>query len=94
MRKGPFILVFALAWGTFGCNASLPDPGSPAAQLYRQRCSSCHRLYAPSILTAEMWKVIVARMEQQMRQAGSPPLSADESRMILDYLQKHSSNAS
>jgi diheme cytochrome c len=94
MRKGPFISVFILAWGAFGCNASLPDPESPAAQLYRQRCSSCHRLYAPSIVTAEMWKVIVARMEQQMRQAGRPPLSADESRMILDYLQKHSSKAS
>ena len=77
-----------------GCNASLPDPESPAAQLYRQRCSPCHRLYAPSLLTAEMWQVIVARMEQQMRRAGSPPLSAEESRMILEYLQKHSSSAS
>lgn len=89
---GGGILLFVLALGTLGCNASLPEPESPAAQLYKQRCSGCHRLYAPSILTAEMWQVIVARMEQQIQRSGRPPLSADEKRMLLDYLQKHSSN--
>ena len=94
MRLGPFLLVFVLALGTLSCNASLPEPESPEAQLYRKRCSACHRVYAPSILTAEMWKVIVARMEQEIRRSGRPPLSADERQMILDYLQKHSSSAS
>lgn len=94
MRVGSFILVLILALATLGCNASLPEPESPEAQLYHKRCSACHRVYAPSILTAEMWKVIVARMEQEIQRSGRPPLPADERQMILDYLQKHSSSAS
>jgi len=94
MRAGLFLLAFVPVLGTLGCNASLPEPESPAAQLYRQRCSACHRVYAPSLLTAEMWNVVVARMEQEIRRSGRPPLSADERQRILDYLQKHSSSAS
>ena len=37
-----------------GCNASLPEPESERAQLYTQRCSGCHRLYHPGLLTTEM----------------------------------------
>jgi len=88
------VLALILGVGGSGCNASLPEPESSAAQLYKQRCSACHRVYAPSLLTAEMWNVMVARMEQEMRRSGGPPLSTDDRRQILDYLQKHSSNAS
>jgi hypothetical protein len=94
MRGGCVVLLLVLALGALGCNASLPEPESPAAQLYQKRCSVCHRLYAPSILTIEMWQVMVARMEQELQWSRQPPLSADERQMILDYLQKHSSNAS
>ncbi|MGH7966334.1 MAG: hypothetical protein ACRERD_31665 [Candidatus Binatia bacterium] len=75
--------------GMCGCNASLPEPESPAAQAYQQRCSGCHRLYAPQVLTAEMWTAMVARMEQEFRRRGLPPLAAEERQTILDYLQKH-----
>ena len=94
MRRVYFVLSLVLALGALGCNASLPEPESSAAQLYQKRCSRCHRVYAPSILTAEMWKVMVARMEQELQRSRQPPLSADERQTILDYLQKHSSNAS
>jgi len=33
-------------------------------------------------------------MEQEFQRSRQPPLSADERQTILDYLQKHSSNAS
>ena len=89
-----FVLLLTFSLGMIGCNASLPEPESPAAQLYQKRCSVCHRLYAPGILTAEMWQVMVARMEQEFQRSRQPPLSADERRTILDYLQKHSSNVS
>jgi hypothetical protein len=84
--------VFALLG--IGCNASLPEPESPAAQLYRQRCATCHRVYAPQVLTAEMWTFMVNRMEQEMLRRGVPPLRADEKQTILDYLQKYSSRPS
>ena len=94
MRRVYFVLSLVLALGALGCNASLPEPESPAVQLYQKRCSRCHRVYAPGSLTAEMWKFMIARMEQEFQHSGLPPLPADERQTILDYLQKHSSNAS
>lgn len=91
--KRTLLLVIALIEG-IGCDASLPEPESPAAQLYQRRCSGCHRVYAPSVLTSEMWKFMVARMEQEIQRRSLPPLSTDERQSLLDYLQKHSSNAS
>jgi Dihaem cytochrome c len=88
------LFVVVLLLGGIGCNAALPEPESSGAQLYRQRCSGCHRLYAPSILTADMWKLMLARMELQIQRSRLPPLSADEQQTLLDYLQKHSNKAS
>ena len=85
----PFFLLLVAA-GNIGCNASLPEPESPAAQLYRQRCGQCHRLYGPSLLTAEMWTFMVNRMEQEMLRRRVPPLKVEEKQTILEYLQKHS----
>lgn len=71
------------------CDAALPEPESSAAQLYQKRCSVCHRLYAPQLLTAEMWGYMIPRMEQEMLRGRVPPLKADEKQTILEYLQKH-----
>jgi len=87
------IVCLMLVLGGIGCNASLPEPESPAAQLYTQRCSGCHRLYAPTLLTAEMWQFMVARMEVEFQRRGLRPLPADDKQAILDYLQKHSNNS-
>ena len=84
------LLLFFITIWSLSCNASLPESESPAAQLYRQRCSQCHRLYGPSLLTAEMWTFMVSRMEQEMLRRGVPPLKAEEKQTILEYLQKHS----
>jgi hypothetical protein len=76
-----------------GCDASLPEPESSAAHLYRQRCSACHRLYAPQLLTAEMWGYMIPRMEQEMLRRRVPPLKSDEKQTILEYLQKHANKS-
>lgn len=87
-------LAFLIAMWGIGCDASLPDPESPAAQLYRQRCSVCHRLYSPRILTPEMWSFMVDRMEQEMPRRGLSPLKAEEKQAILKYLQKYGNKPS
>jgi hypothetical protein len=89
MRGGRWALRFLIAILVSSCDAALPEPDSPAAHLYRQRCSACHRLYAPQLLTAEMWGYTVSRMEQEMLRRRVPPLKADEKQTILEYLQKH-----
>ena len=88
------LLLVTLSGGGIGCNTALPEPESSGARLYQQRCSGCHRPYAPTLLTADMWKVMLARMEQYIQRGGLPPLSADERQSLLEYLQKHSSNVS
>ena len=89
MRGGRWIFSVVIAVFVSSCDSSLPEPDSPAAQLYRQRCSTCHRLHAPQTLTAEMWGYMVDRMEQEMLRRRVPPLQADEKQTILEYLQKH-----
>jgi Dihaem cytochrome c len=89
MRGGRWAICFLIAILVSSCDAALPEPDSPAAHLYRQRCSACHRLYAPQLLTAEMWGYTVSRMEQEMLRRRVPPLKADEKQTILEYLQKH-----
>lgn len=73
-----------------GCNASLPEPDSPGAQLYAAHCRTCHRLYAPSALTFDLWKIKVDVMQGEMVRRGIPPLTAAERALLLDYLRRHS----
>jgi hypothetical protein len=74
-----------------GCDAKLPEPESPGAQLYAARCSSgCHRLYAPSLMKFPMWKNWVHRMQGEFARRGLPPLAPDEEALLLAYLERHS----
>ena len=72
------------------CDARLPDPESAGAKLYAARCNGCHRLYAPGVMTAEMWKMTVARMQGELARRGVPPLDAQEQATLLEYLDRHS----
>lgn len=72
-----------------GCGTALPDPDAPGARVMQARCGGCHRLYAPSTMTAEMWKVQVARMQALFAQGGIPPLTADDERVLMEYLVAH-----
>lgn len=75
------------------CNATLPDPESPGAQIYRERCNGCHRLYAPGSLTAAMWEIQLDRMQEEMARRGERPLDATERDTVLRYLYVHCLNA-
>lgn len=86
-RCGPTLL---LAIAVAACGTKLPEPDSPAAKLYASRCNSCHRVFAPGTLTAEMWKIQVERMQGEIVRHGLPALTADERNTILDYLRRHS----
>lgn len=72
------------------CSPSLPEPESPGARLYAERCAGCHRLYPPSSLKFEMWKIQVERMQGEMARRGVPPLTPEELSTLLAYLERHS----
>ena len=72
-----------------GCGAGLPDPDARGARLLRERCSGCHRIYAPGTMTLEMWRMQIERMRVLFAQRGLPWLTRDEERALLDYLAAH-----
>lgn len=92
--SGRPLAVAALCVALAGCDASLPDPTSPGAQLYATRCAGCHRLYAPGTLTSAMWEVTVRRMQGELARRGVPPLTAEEQATLLEYLDHHSTGRS
>ncbi len=83
------VILGLLCAGITACETALPEPDSAGAQLYRQRCSGCHRLYHPGLLTPEMWQFMLARMDTEFARLGRPPLAETERRTILDYLDTH-----
>ena len=81
------LLVLACAGGC--APKPLPELGSPAEQLYANRCGGCHRPYRPSSMTAAMWDEQIVAMRTKIAQAGQPPMSNFEERQILDYLKRN-----
>jgi hypothetical protein len=67
----------------------LPDAATPGAVAYAQQCGLCHPVQQPTLLTAEMWKIQVARMAEKRMRRGLQPLSVSEEKLILDYLTSH-----
>jgi hypothetical protein len=90
MKPRLVTVTLLLALAAAGCGVKLPDPESPGAKLYSSRCNNCHRLFAPSSLKPEMWKIQVERMQGEMARRGIPPLSGAERDVLLEYLRQHS----
>ncbi len=91
LRAGalPRTVLIAALTSILGCTPSLPEPESQGAQLYEQRCATCHRIYPPNVMTKATWEVMLKRMQGEMRRRGIAPLSQDESHVLLDYLSRH-----
>jgi hypothetical protein len=73
-----------------GCTRPLPEEGSAAAELYRQRCgTTCHRPFQPSSMKYPLWNMVLPRMDQRIHEAGQPPLNLDERMTIDSYLRRN-----
>ena len=53
--------------------------------LFEGRCQMCHQLPEPTMLRPKQWRLILGTMQQRMQQAGVPPLTEEETEMILEY---------
>jgi hypothetical protein len=87
-RACGLVLALVLGAGATGCAPSLPEAGTPSAELYARRCGVCHPPYNPTLLTAKMWEAMVDRMETVMKRQAME-LSADEKSAILAYLSRN-----
>jgi len=72
------------------CQSKLPEQDSPAAQLYVQRCGTCHAAYNPRAMTAAMWAAQMKAMDDKIRKSGLPPLTAEQYQTLIDYLARNS----
>lgn len=90
MSRGGLVLLWLLLLGGTGCSPDLPEPESEAAQVYGRRCSGCHRLYHPQLLTAKMWDFMLTRMDEEFQRLGRPLLQGQERETVREYLHKHS----
>ena len=89
-RQLGVVLLAQAVLGLAACDAKLPEPESAGARLYAARCDGCHRIYAPTLLKYEMWKIQVERMQGEIVRKGLPPLTPEERTVVLDYLKRHS----
>ncbi len=91
MRRA-LLAVSLLAPLAAACSPKLPDPQSAGAQIYQVRCSGCHQLYAPGSMTAAMWEVQIARMQEEMLRRAVNPLTEQERYLVLSYLRAHAAD--
>lgn len=66
------------------------DKQAWAKSLFEGRCQMCHQLPEPSMLNAKQWRLVLGTMQHRMQQAGVPPLTAEETDMLVDYLVEQS----
>ena len=86
MRATVIAVASALVAACAGAPASTSQ-GSQPDQLYRQKCSSCHRLYDPSSRTRAEWEAAMARM------APKAHLSPEQEGMLRHWLEARASDA-
>jgi hypothetical protein len=87
-ERGAWVIAIALVAATSGCSPSLPEAGTPAAELYARRCGACHSPYNPKLLTPKMWETMVDRMETVMKRQGMELPAADKT-TILEYVSRN-----
>jgi hypothetical protein len=79
----------------------LPEPQSEGARLNLRYCVQCHNLANPAMHEPRQWPAVVERMVVRMRgqgnmgklmhemMAGVEAPSAEETRVLVDYMRKH-----
>jgi hypothetical protein len=66
------------------------DRSADAKSLFEGRCQMCHQLPEPGMLNPKQWRLILGTMQQRMQQASVPPLTGEETEMILEYIAEQS----
>lgn len=59
----------------------------PEAEFFEGRCGFCHETPSPQAHTAAEWPTVVARMRGNMAMMSVTPVTEDEARRVVAYLQ-------
>ena len=66
------------------------DRSADSKSLFEGRCQMCHQLPEPGMLRPKQWRLILGTMQQRMQQAGVPPLTEEETEIVLEYIAEQS----
>lgn len=80
----------SVAFWLSACERSLPEEGTRAATIFRERCGVCHSAPMPSATKFATWEMILARMDGLMARSPVGPLPAADRAVIVDYLRRNS----
>lgn len=88
MKKMPWfvLIVVTSVAGCAGGPTPLPDPQSPAAALYAEKCGACHAVPHPKRNTAAEWRRLFALMQQRMAERHMAAFTPEEKKTLLNYL--------
>ncbi|MGM0669162.1 MAG: hypothetical protein ACQET1_05545 [Gemmatimonadota bacterium] len=53
------------------------------------RCGTCHATPSPEMRSATEWKYVFSRMEKHIKDTGLIPLSDEDQKLILAFLQRN-----
>ncbi len=67
---------------------TIPEPESPGARLFKERCTQCHGLPGTKRHTPEQWDHFLVLMEDFMIKKGIE-FPAQEKNLIRDYLHRN-----
>ena len=87
LRFGLLCLIAIVGLGCTAGSITLPDAESSAAQLYSEKCSTCHALPHPKRHTASEWPPVFELMERRMSERYVTAFSAEQRSVLLGYLQ-------
>ncbi len=88
MRRAATLVLIVGLFGGCSMTQTIPEPESPSARLYSEKCTQCHGLPAPQRHTAEQWDHLLVMMESFMDQQNLA-FPKDEKELIRDYLHKN-----
>jgi len=86
MRK--LLLMLSIMFASPLQAMDLPDADSAAAQLFSERCSTCHALPHPKRMDWPHWQHMLRVMKRRVDERGMD-MPAEEWRMIAGYLKEH-----
>lgn len=87
-RKEIGVILISLFLIACAGTQTIPDPESPGARLYKERCTKCHGLPGPQRHTPEQWNHLLGMMAGFMEQKGIE-FPAEERKLIQDYLHRN-----
>jgi hypothetical protein len=67
---------------------TIPEPESPGAKLYKEKCTKCHGLPGVTRHTPHQWDYLLVMMEGFMQEKGIS-FPEQEKQLIQDYLHRH-----